>query len=32
MTIAATEHDMKQEWKDLAERIHTELEAGREEV
>ncbi|HUV23843.1 MAG TPA: methanogenesis marker 17 protein [Methanomassiliicoccales archaeon] len=32
LTIAATEHDMKQDWKDLAEKIHAELESGREEV
>ncbi|NYT14980.1 MAG: methanogenesis marker 17 protein [Methanomassiliicoccales archaeon] len=32
LTIAATEHTMKQDWKDLAEKIHAELELGREAV
>ena len=31
LTIAATEHTMTQEWKDLAERIHAQMESGRGE-
>ena len=31
LTIAATEHNMTQDWKDLAEKIHAEMESVREE-
>lgn len=32
LTIAATEHEMRPEWRELAERVHSEMEKGTAEV